>query len=335
MAHSVNYSMADYDRIYDGVREELRSDDLTFANLETPVVPDHPYESYPRFNVKPPYVEAAVDAGVEVFSTANNHATDRGRDGVHATRRSLSRLADRGSVFSSGLRSAPGAEFSVTTISVGEVSMGFVAACQILNIPHDGGRLVHTVDYRDVDAVEGFVEWVARQASEFDLFVLSYHGGREYELRPDPAKVRFFDRLVAAGVDVVWSHHPHVVQPWRRIERSDGSHALVLNSTGNFISGQTWGLGPEAADLPRAYTGDSALFRLEVSFAGDGGPRISHEPVLIANYRDPEHGMVVRKMDQLVADDIGPQWKRYYVVRRNALREIIWRSEEVRLAALD
>ena len=85
---------------------------------------------------------------------------------------------------------------------------------------------------------------------------------------------------------------------------------------------------------PRAHTGDSALFRVKVSFDG-GSPRVSHEPILITNYLDPEHGMVVRRLDGLIAEDIGPQWKLYYVVRRNALREIVWRSTAVRVAVLD
>jgi len=65
MAHNVNYHMADYSRIYDGVSGILRSDDLTFANLEFPVDPALPQMTYPRFNNHPAYVRAAVEAGIE------------------------------------------------------------------------------------------------------------------------------------------------------------------------------------------------------------------------------------------------------------------------------
>ncbi|HOF86307.1 MAG TPA: CapA family protein, partial [Treponemataceae bacterium] len=37
MAHDVNYSMRDYDRIYHDLSPLLHSDDLSFVNLETPV----------------------------------------------------------------------------------------------------------------------------------------------------------------------------------------------------------------------------------------------------------------------------------------------------------
>ncbi len=42
MAHDVNYEMADYDRIYDGIRDLFLADDLTFANLELVVDPSRP-----------------------------------------------------------------------------------------------------------------------------------------------------------------------------------------------------------------------------------------------------------------------------------------------------
>lgn len=332
MAHSVNFTMADYDRIYEDVRAELRGDDLTFANLETPVVPFHPYESYPRFNVHPEYAEAAVDAGVEVFSAANNHTTDRGPAGIEATRAALGELASRRGLSWNGIRAAPGEDFGLTALHVGEKHIGFVAVTQFLNDPYPGHDLVHLVDYRRQPQTDAFLEWVAVRSLGFDLFVVSYHGGAEYALEPEPAKRRFFERLARAGADIVWAHHPHVVQPWRQVAREDGSHALILHSTGNFISGQIWRLGPEHASIRRAYTGDSLLFRVLVRWDARERITLEHDPLLAANYRDPVHGMVVRRLDGLIADDIDPAWKRYYVLRRNAMREMAWRSDLVRLA---
>ncbi len=336
MAHTVNFSMADYARIYDDVRDVLGADDLTFANLETPVVSSRPYASYPRFNVHPEYARAAADAGVDVFSVANNHVTDWGAGGVAETRSALALLTASHGLASNGTRQQGGEDFAVTELRAGGRRIGFVAVTQMLNV-HEGRELVQLVDYRDTAAAAAFAEWVSVRALGFDLFIVSYHGGREYALEPDPAKAAFFERLARAGADVVWSHHPHVVQPWHYIERADGSPALILHSTGNFISGQTWRLGPEHAGTTRAHTGDTPLFRVRARWepGDDGRERLSlhHDPLLAANYRDPEHGMVVRRLDELIRSDIDPRWKRYYVVRRNALQEVAWRSERVRIAA--
>ncbi|NBF39715.1 MAG: CapA family protein [Spirochaetes bacterium] len=336
MAHTVNFSMADYARIYEDVRDELRSDDLTFANLETPVLASRPYETYPRFNVRPEYARAAADAGVDVLSVANNHVTDWGADGVAETRSAMGLLAASHGLASNGTRRNAGAELEVTELHAGGRRIGFVAVTQALNVP-DGRELVQIVDYRDPVAADVFAQWVSVRASGFDLFIVSYHGGREYALEPDPAKAVFFERLARAGADVVWSHHPHVVQPWRYIERADGNSALILHSTGNFISGQAWRLGPEHAETARAHTGDSPLFQVRARWQHSDGAHerllLQHEPLLAANYRDPVHGMVVRRLDELIRSDIDPRWKRYYVVRRNALQEVAWRSERVRIAS--
>jgi poly-gamma-glutamate synthesis protein (capsule biosynthesis protein) len=336
MAHTVNFSMADYGHIYEDVRGELQADDVTFANLETPVVSSRPYASYPRFNVHPEYARAAADAGVDVFSLANNHVTDWGAGGVGETRSALALLAASHGLATNGTRQQGGEDFAVTELRAGGRRIGFVAVTQMLNV-HEGRELVQLVDYRDTAAAAAFAEWVSLRALGFDLFIVSYHGGREYALEPDPAKAAFFERLARAGADVMWSHHPHVVQPWRFIERADGSPALILHSTGNFISGQTWRLGPEHAGTTRAHTGDTPLFRVRARWepGDDGQERLAlrHDPLLAANYRDPEHGMVVRRLDELIRSDINPRWKRYYVVRRNALQEVAWRSERVRIAA--
>ena len=82
MAHTPNFSMADYSMIYADIEEIIQNDDLTFANLETPVHDGRPYENYPTFNVQPPYAQAAIDAGFDVFSLANNHSNDQGLEGM-------------------------------------------------------------------------------------------------------------------------------------------------------------------------------------------------------------------------------------------------------------
>lgn len=333
MAHTVNFSMAEYDHIYADVRAELQSDDVTFANLETPVVSSRPRASYPRFNVHPDYVIAAARSGVDAVSAANNHSNDWGADGIAETREALALLGASHGLAASGLRASAEEPVRATLIEAAGRRIGFVAVTQLHNLPGAGSSLVYSVDYRDEREAQRFLDWVTIRSLGFDLFVVSYHGGIEYAREPHPEKARFFERLARAGADVVWSHHPHVVQPWGKIERRDGSVALVLHSTGNFISGQTWRLGPADAATARAHTGDSPLFRVHARWDVDGRLRLDHVPILAANYRDPRHGMVVRRLDALIRSDIHGDWKRYYVVRRNALREVAWRSGEWHVAA--
>ena len=80
--------------MYAGVRVILLSDDLTFSNLEAPVNENLPYISYPRFNIHREYVQAAIDAGIEVFPLTNNHSLDHDVTGIYQTIGSLMILRD-------------------------------------------------------------------------------------------------------------------------------------------------------------------------------------------------------------------------------------------------
>src|SRR6185369_14910611 len=82
-----------YEYIYENVKYLLQADDLSFVNLETPVVETAPYSSYPLFNVHSEYVWPAIQAGFDVFSLANNHAGDRGSSGIPKTIKAMEDLA--------------------------------------------------------------------------------------------------------------------------------------------------------------------------------------------------------------------------------------------------
>lgn len=72
-----------------------------------------------------------------------------------------------------------------------------------------------------------------------DLVVVSIHWGNEYQAGPSHAQEDLAQELVDAGADVVWGHHPHVLQrmEWRA-SSVDGHHALVMYSLGNLLADQ-------------------------------------------------------------------------------------------------
>ena len=86
MAHTPNFSMADYGKIWEAVTPLVSSCDLSFANIESPVMTSRAFSTYPDFNMQPTYPEAAIKAGFNVFSTANNHSNDQGLEGIQETR---------------------------------------------------------------------------------------------------------------------------------------------------------------------------------------------------------------------------------------------------------
>lgn len=67
---------------------------------------------------------------------------------------------------------------------------------------------------------------------------MSMHWGNEYQLQPTEEQKKLAETLVNEGVDIIFGHHPHVLQPMEWIDRKDGGRSLVVYSLGNFLSGQ-------------------------------------------------------------------------------------------------
>lgn len=322
MAHSVNFMMADYGDIYREMKPAVEAADLAFINLETPVMDDADYASFPRFNVHTPYVEAAVEGGFDLFALANNHACDRESAGVSATYRTMEALRETSGIAFSGIRSHARAPMRSVRVDAGNWKVGFLSITSFVNV-WEGNELVYLADYyRSDDMKRELLQFIESVRPLYDILVVGVHDGIEYEHDPLERKKLFFRELAEAGADVVWGHHSHVLQPWELHQRTQGGPAVLIYSMGNFISGQTWNIDPEDYDNDRNATGDSCL--LYVAFTRPAGKSAagieSVEPYFAFNYRDPVKGMVVRPLDTLAGDPEVPDvWKRYYLERKKRL----------------
>ncbi|HVO39479.1 MAG TPA: CapA family protein [Spirochaetia bacterium] len=319
MTHPLIFSSGDYGELYKGVADVLKGSDLSFANLEFPVDSTKDQSGYPLFNGHRDYVRAAVEAGVKVFSTANNHAFDGREEGIFQTIRALTGIRDQaaGLLYFSGTRGNQTTPFLPETILVKGVRIGFIAVTQFLN-DSDGGRFVHKVDYLDGDESDAFVSFVKEASPFYDLFIVSYHGDREYVQEPDPAKRLFFHRLVESGAQIVFSHHPHVLQEYELVNVR-GSRRLIMYSMGNFISGMVLRRGdPPDPDGVLALTGDSVMLTAEVKVgAGEAGVA-ALQPVPVGSYRSDKGETIVAKLDDLADGKAGvpAPWVAYFAQRR-------------------
>jgi poly-gamma-glutamate capsule biosynthesis protein CapA/YwtB (metallophosphatase superfamily) len=117
MAHTVNYRVGDFHDVYRGLEDTLLGDDLTFANLEFPVDPTRPLQSYPQFNGSRDNWKAAVESGIDVFSLANNHTFDQGTEGILQTLRAAAWVEESSGrrITVSGTRGNPESPFRAPT----------------------------------------------------------------------------------------------------------------------------------------------------------------------------------------------------------------------------
>ncbi|HKJ85234.1 MAG TPA: CapA family protein [Spirochaetia bacterium] len=320
MHHEINAAMPDFDRLYDSVRALLQIDDLSFANVEFPVDPAREPSGYPIFNGSVDYLEAAIRAGFDVLSLANNHSFDLGAGGVATTKAVVDDLARRGGIHASGLRSEPWAPIEVTAIDHRTWRIGFVAVTSFSNVA-GSSPYINLINYFDRDVRRDFLASVRQWSEEYDLLILSVHAGDEYVSTPVTHKSRFLRELSDAGAHIVWSHHPHVLQPW---EQRDGR--VIIFSAGNFVSGQRRYQSPLVPFGRWAPTGDTAIYQLAVSQVGDlVEARMARTP-LFTMLAHPEHGLVLRSYDEVLANDGPMLWRAFHLARYPVMRRFVTRE---------
>ncbi len=210
-----------------GVAKQLSAADLAFANLESPFADTPPYfEERMVFRAHPEMVEGLKLAGIDVVSTANNHARDAGARGIEFT---LEWLAKNG-IAAVGTALDPAHTRNGIVMERGGISFGFLAYTfdqRNGNHKQDDPRIA----MMDPASVAGDIEGLRRRAN---VVIVSMHAGGEYQKRQHPSQVRFARAAVDAGAAVVAGHHPHVIQP---VERYRGG--VIFYSLGNLVFDQS------------------------------------------------------------------------------------------------
>ena len=327
MAHDVNYKMSDFSKIYESLAPILLEDDLSFANLEAPVDPHKPYSSYPSFNVHPEYVQAAIQGGFEAFSLANNHCNDQGLDSMKATLKFFKELPGTGPLYH-GLKSDPSAAVPAMVREVNGIRVGLVSFTSLLNQAR-GKEWAEFYPYADfyssqVDEamVTSLESRIREEKKSCDILIVGFHDGLEYVNKPFPAQVSLYRKLVEAGADVVWAHHPHVVLPVE-VWPSGNRQGIILYSLGNFISGQAWRLGPGDKLSDRARTGDGVLVQVRVHRLKNGFFPVLGEIHHLNNYRHPLFGMITG-LTRMWAETLdSPAWREFYQARLKIQEKVI------------
>ncbi len=288
MAHTDNFRMKDYSLIWNDVKAPVRNADLSFANLEAPVMDGREWENYPTFNMHSDYVEEAISAGFNVFSLANNHSNDQGKSGIISTGKTFLALKEKHKdsereIYFSGIKdcslekkTSGGNTFSENGFDYASFEKNgfkilFLAVTELLNIPSDRS-LLNYVSPTD----EGFrnlsCEIKALSEKENpDIFILSVHSSEEeYVFKVAEKRRETYRNYLDSGADIVWANHPHVIREYEihGNRKSGDFEKIVFYGNGNTVSGQRRNPDYRNPENPRDNTGDGLMF--EVKFSKDG-----------------------------------------------------------------
>ena len=127
-------------------------------------------------------------------------------------------------------------------------------------------------------------------------------------------------------MDIVWAHHPHVVQPHRLVQRKEGT-GLIMPSTGNLISGMMIGLKPDEPEQELAWTGNSALWLVTVRVEEGAAAVQRVRPLPIANYRNDRGEILIDTVPGMAGRTLSEDWRDYFRVRAG-LMHLCLREEE-------
>ena len=185
--------------------------DLLFGNLES-VLSDigKPVQKEYVFSAEPRLVDLFTQWRFSHLSVANNHSFDYGRE---AWEQSVGVLRTKGIVPVGGYSN----ETNIETVTAGGQEFAFLGF----------ENLVKPFNKKDV------LSAITVAAKSHDVVVVSMHWGEEYQPEPDLLTVELAREMIDAGADIIFGHHPHVLQPVERYK--DG---LIFYSLGNFIFDQ-------------------------------------------------------------------------------------------------
>ncbi|MFZ5644301.1 MAG: CapA family protein [Bacillota bacterium] len=205
----------------------LKYADIAIANLECAVssrgepMPDKEY----TFRATPDALKGAVNAGVDVFTLANNHVLDYGMTAFLDT---MQHLEERGISYSGAGKNEDEA-YSPVIINKNEKNIAVFAFSRV--IPRTdwiAGKnkpgLASGYNYKLM------LEKIKMAEEMADIIIVSIHWGQELDEFPNGEEINLARRIIDAGADVVIGHHPHVLQGVEFYRDK-----LIAYSLGNFI----------------------------------------------------------------------------------------------------
>ena len=227
----------DFRPIFEPVRHLIEGADFAICHLEVPLSPDNSrISSFPRFSGPRELADGLAHAGFDACSTASNHTIDQGIDGALATRRIL----EEAGLAQSGIRASVLEVWSDPVYDVRGVDVAHISATYWYNglRPPRGMEWISSeIDVDDILVRARRAKWYGA-----DLVVVSMHCCVEYRTMPTARQLEDSHRLIESPyVDLVVTHHAHVVSPVERV-----GDKYVLHGLGNFLSGQVF--RPETSD---------------------------------------------------------------------------------------
>ena len=274
-AYDSNTGTYDFSYVFDNISSYTKTADICIGNLETSFAgEDRGYSNYPTFNSPDSLADSLKRIGVDVLSTAGNHALDMDFSGLSRTIDVL----DKADISHLGTYKTQEDQDKVLIKYVKGVKIAFINytyGTNGISVPSDKKFCINLIDK---DLIKKHIETAKNQNA--DIIVACMHWGTEYQTKQNSEQEELADFLFQNGVNVIIGNHPHVIQPMekRTVTLEDGStrDGFVAYALGNFI-----------CDQNAVNTRDSIILNLKITKHTDGSITIdNYNYVPIYMYKD-------------------------------------------------
>ncbi|UMR37410.1 CapA family protein [Paenibacillus polymyxa] len=240
-----------FDFPYQYLGSLFHKDDLTIANLETPVTTNgvgalnktYVYKSSPKA------LTAMAAAGIDAVNLANNHILDQGTSGLLDT---LNYLDEKGIAHAGAGRNAKEA-YAPHYFERNGIKIALLGATRVMPEANwnAGAQQPGVAGAYDSTAI---VKSIREARNQADLVIVVAHWGKERATALEPHQTELSHAFIDAGADLVVGGHPHVLQG---MEQYKGK--WIAYSTGNFIFSKS--------TVPATW--DTAIFQATCTRNGD------------------------------------------------------------------
>ena len=222
-------STYNYDECFARVIPVIEDADVAIGNLEV-TLGGKPYAGYPQFRAPDEYLQAIVDAGIDIVLTANNHCLDSGKHGLERTIMMMDSVGvPHIGTYIDSMERAVNYPYLFEQNGIRVAVLNFTYGTNGLKV--EKPNIVNMMDTAVIAA-----DLNTAKEMNPDVIIAIPHWGIEYQTLPSKEQRKMANWLIDKGVDHVIGGHPHVAQPMELL--NDGQN-FVAYSLGNVISNQS------------------------------------------------------------------------------------------------
>ena len=241
-----------FDKMFEHVKEYLADDDLSIGVFEGPVASADKSYSTSCFDDKIPlylnfpesFASAVKHAGIDYVTTSNNHLLDQRVQGCMQTLDVLDSIH----LNHSGSYRSPIEHDQPKIINVKGLKIGVLTFTYGSN--HYNDDFFFQEEHEHITccvmpkkskyykkckkhAIEDFKRLKSKNP---DVIIVLPHMGKQFNHAPDNDQKAWCDFFVEQGADIIFSDHPHAVQPieWRK--NDIGKNVLIVHCPGNYVN---------------------------------------------------------------------------------------------------